>query len=160
MMSMISRQAASCIFGLAPFINNIINKHLEDLGIENVFDMDEFDLDEESMGSTEQTYFEKSVSKLIGLSEKLPEEDPKFEALLEIITRKQEESSKQTQNSNKIILFSTFKHTLAYLRKKLMATGLRIGQIDGSVKDEDRYALRERFALVDLPRSGRQKVKP
>lgn len=62
-------------------------------------------------------------------------------SLLEIINQK------QTYENNKIILFSTFRHTLAYLRKKLLALGLRVDQIDGSVKDDKRLELRQHFEL-------------
>lgn len=49
--------------------------------------------------------------------------------------------------NNKIMLFSTFRHTLGYLRSKLTKLGFRVEQIDGSVKDEDRYRLKARFEL-------------
>lgn len=72
-------------------------------------------------------------------AENLPEEDPKFDSMMEAIVEK------QAAENNKIIIFSSFKHTLLYLRKKLQAYGLRVAQVDGSVKDEDRILLRERF---------------
>ena len=54
---------------------------------------------------------------------------------------------KNEQENNKIILFSTFRHTLAYVKKKLLNNGVRVEQIDGSVKDETRWELRKRFEL-------------
>ena len=45
------------------------------------------------------------------------------------------------------MLFSTFRHTLNYLRKRLSSIGYRVEQVDGSVKDEVRYALKSRFEL-------------
>ena len=57
------------------------------------------------------------------------------------------EGKKQEQHNNKIMIFSTFRHTLAYLKEKLSECGLRVEQIDGSVKDEARYELKSRFEL-------------
>ena len=54
---------------------------------------------------------------------------------------------KQSEQNNKIILFSTFRHTLSYIRKKLKNTNLRVAQIDGSVKDEQRSEFHDRFQL-------------
>lgn len=75
------------------------------------------------------------------LADKLPEKDPKFEETYVIIRKKQE------QSNNKIMIFSTFRHTLSYLKRKLSECGLRVEQIDGSVKDDTRYELKSRFEL-------------
>lgn len=45
------------------------------------------------------------------------------------------------------MIFSTFRHTLSYLKRKLSECGLRVEQIDGSVKDDTRYELKSRFEL-------------
>ena len=54
---------------------------------------------------------------------------------------------KQNHENNKIILFSTFRYTLYYLKKKLLDAGLRVEQVDGSVKDAMRQEYRARFEL-------------
>ncbi|MCI5485697.1 MAG: ATP-dependent helicase, partial [Clostridiales bacterium] len=51
------------------------------------------------------------------------------------------------QDNNKIILFSSFRHTLSYLERKIRALNYRVAQINGGIKDDDRRALRERFEL-------------
>ena len=51
------------------------------------------------------------------LAENLPEEDPKLDAMMEIIERKQKEPK------NKVMIFSSFKHTLRYLNQKLIEKG-------------------------------------
>jgi len=134
MMSTLSRQAASCIFGLAPFIKTIIQRRLK-----QIWDDPEYDVEDFSFSGEAYDTFGEMAKQLLELADNLPDEDPKFDSLFEIIVEKQD------QNNNKIIIFSTFKHTLTYLREKLNDSGLRIAQIDGSVKDDDRYALRERF---------------
>ena len=136
MMTTLSRQAASCIFGLAPFVKAIIQRR-----VRQIWDDPENDAEEFSFSNDSYEAFGGMAKHLLELAENLPDDDPKFDSLLDII------AEKQSQSNNKIIIFSTFKHTLAYLREKLNALDLRIAQIDGSVKDDDRYTLRGRFEL-------------
>lgn len=132
--STIRRQAASCIFGLAPYIRDIISRRLMQLD----YDPDSLinDVDEKSLNTISSL-----AKKVLMLADKLPEKDPKFEETYVIIRKKQE------QSNNKIMIFSTFRHTLSYLKRKLSECGLRVEQIDGSVKDDTRYELKSRFEL-------------
>ncbi len=136
LMSTIRRQASSCIFGLAPHIRDMINRRFSQLTDDIDFDIDEFDLNE-STASTLLTM----AHHVLEMADNLPEEDTKFDSILTII------NEKQKQDNNKVILFSSFRHTLNYLDKKLKDLEYRVAQINGSVSDEDRRALRERFEL-------------
>lgn len=136
MMSTIRRQAASCIFGLAPHIKDIIERRFQDMNDDPEIDYSNYDLDSNSTDSLVLL-----AQKILAMAEVLPEYDPKFEKTYEIIQQK------QNCDNNKIMLFSTFRHTLAYLKKKLRTCGLRVEQVDGSVKDEQRYELKRRFEL-------------
>lgn len=136
MMSTIRRQAASCIFGLAPHIRDLITRRFNQMVDDPDVDMDEYDLD----GSATTTLMALAQHVLV-LADQLPEDDPKFDSICKVI------DEKQKQDNNKIILFSSFRHTLSYLEKKLLARNYRVAQINGSIKDEDRRALRERFEL-------------
>lgn len=137
MMGTIRRQAASCIFGLAPFLQAILDRRLSDFWDDPELDAEDVELESERICTTLRAL----SSQLLQLAQNLPEEDPKFDAIMQVVRQKQE------SENNKVILFSSFRHTLAYLRRKLAAQGLRVAQIDGSVRDEDRLALRERFQL-------------
>lgn len=140
MTSTIRRQSASCIFGLAPYIRDIINRRLLQLDI----DLPDIIADEASINTV------SSLSrKLLNLADNLPDEDPKFEETYKIICKKQE------LENNKIMIFSTFRHTLAYLKNRLSECGLRVEQIDGSVKDDTRYSLKQRF---ELPRDNEDAI--
>lgn len=75
------------------------------------------------------------------MSTKLTKDAPKFEKMYEIILKKQKEEN------NRVIIFSSFRHTLSYLKKNLLERGVRVGQVDGSVPDEERFAMRQRFLL-------------
>ncbi len=134
MMSMIKRQAASCIFGLAPYIRGLIDRRFDQIEDELDLDPDEVKLDEMSLKELKEL-----SQKLLVMADSLPEEDPKFDCMLEVI------QEKQKQKNNKVIIFSTFRYTLGYLRRKLQENGLRVAQVDGSVKDSVRLDLRERF---------------
>ncbi|MDD2229598.1 MAG: helicase-related protein, partial [Candidatus Cloacimonetes bacterium] len=133
MMSTIRRQAASCILGLVPFLRDILSRHLSDL------DWDEMD----QTAPNEQMINEikDQVNAMIELCSSLSNEDPKLAALKRII------SDKQTLENNKIMVFSSFRHTLSYLYRHLIKDGFRIGLIHGGTKDEDRKELKRRFEL-------------
>ncbi len=136
MMSTIRRQAASCIFGIAPQIRSLIQRRFAQLIEDPDVDIDDFDLDGNATSALTAL-----AQHVVDLADNLPEEDPKFESIIKII------EEKQKLENNKIILFSTFRHTLNYIFKKFKARNYRVAQIDGSVKDEERRALRERFEL-------------
>ena len=129
MMSTIKRQAASCIFGLAPHVRYLIERRFQQI---------EDDPDNEMPGfeftGANASALEALAEKLLDMADHLPEEDPKFEQMMSAI------KEKQSLENNKIIIFSTFRFTLRYLKDKLKAAGLRIEQVDGSVKDIMRRA--------------------
>ena len=136
MMTTLMRQAASCIFGLDGSIRDITNRRL--------FQMSDDFVDGEY---TDANYTEgdiviikKLAQNLLDMTRSLSKDkDPKFDALLEVVEKKQK------LENNKIIIFSCFRHTLKYLSEKLAKAGYRVGHIDGSVPDDERYALRSRF---------------
>lgn len=134
MMSTIRRQAASCIFGLAPHIRSIIGRRFGQISDDGEIEFEEIDGDA-------VTTLKGLAEHILKLADNLPDDDPKFDSVMRII------EEKNRNDNNKIILFSTFKHTLAYLFEKFKKAGLRVAQIDGSVKDEMRRELRERFML-------------
>lgn len=136
MMSTIRRQVASCIFGVAPHIQDLITRR-----IDQVVDDDEVDIDESDLDEKTKSTLMSLAHRVLKLADKLPDEDPKFDSILRVI------DEKQKLDNNKVILFSSFRHTLTYLEEKLRALNYRVAQINGSVKDDDRRELRERFEL-------------
>lgn len=136
MMSTIKRQAASCIFGLAPHIRDIIARRVRQLNDDPDIEFGGF-----NMGGSSGDAISSLAASILSMADNLPPEDPKLEETLKIIELKQE------MPNNKIMLFSTFRHTLAYLKKKLTECGYRVEQVDGGVKDEQRYAFKARFEL-------------
>lgn len=134
MMTTVRRQAASCIFGLAPHIRAIIDKRIYQLSTGD-------DEDGEHFGAGVVEVLAEMAKKVLKMADELPPDDPKFDQVLEVVKKK------QRLPKNKIIIFSTFRYTLAYIKTKLENEGLRVAQIDGDVRDEDRQKLRGRFML-------------
>ena len=137
MLGTIRRQVASCVFGLAPFLRNLLDRRINQITEDAELDFEHTLCEDPEILCS----LKPLADELLKKAENLPEEDPKFDAMLEVIVEK------QSAENNKTIIFSSFKHTLAYLKGKLKAYGLRVAQVDGSVKDEDRLALRERFQM-------------
>ena len=135
LMTTIRRQAASCLYGLAPLLEDILNGHLSTLEFMAVSDYD----DEPDLNLVDQ--LRTDIKSLLERSRNLDPLDPKVEDFVRIITEKDHLSN------NKVLVFSTFRHTLSYLAEHVERTGLRYGVIHGGVRDEDRADLRRRFAL-------------
>lgn len=135
LMTTIRRQAASCLYGLVPLLHDILNGKLDRLEAEDTNDGD----GELQLGFVETKRGE--IAELLGLARNLDAYDPKAEAFIRVLSEKQELSN------NKALVFSTFRHTLAYLAGYLAQTRLRFGVVHGGVPDDERSELRRRFAL-------------
>jgi hypothetical protein len=135
MMTTIRRQAASCLFGLVPFLQEILNRHVDELAWE------EADNTGEAPSATTVEAIETRIKTILEQARNLDREDPKLEALRKILRNKQE------MPNNKVMLFSSFRHTLHYLHQHLKADGFRVGLVHGGVLDEERAEMRSRFEL-------------
>ncbi len=135
MMTTIRRQAASCLYGLVPFLQKILNRHVDELEWEET--------DDTGVAPTATTVeaIETRIEKILEQARHLDPQDPKLEALRKILRDKQE------LTNNKVMLFSSFRHTLNYLHQHLKSDGFRLGLVHGGTPDEDRIELRHRFKL-------------
>lgn len=133
MMTTIRRQASSCLYGLAPFLEDILNRHIDELSWE------EADNTEVVPQDTTINSLQSQIQTLIESARSLELQDTKLEALRTIIR------DKQSLSNNKVMLFSSFRHTLSYLYKNLSEGKFRVGMIHGGTSDEDRVLLRSRF---------------
>lgn len=133
MMTTIRRQTASCLYGLAPFLEDILSRRLNELSLEEA--------DAAALVPEDRAVnvIRSEIQALLEIARTLDPSDPKFEALRNIIR------DKQTLSNNKVMLFSSFRHTLRYLYGKLSDEGFRVGMVHGDTPDEDRIALRSRF---------------
>lgn len=135
MMTTIRRQVASCVFGLAPYLETILSGQVSRLELSEAGSDDDFQAATEAFAE-----FHADVDAIVCLAKNLGSEDPKFSAFAKVVREK------QALANNKLIVFSTFRHTLSYLMEKLQGESVRIGLIHGDVSEEERRELRKRFS--------------
>ena len=133
MTTTLRRQLASCLYGLEPMLEDILSRHLDELA------WTEADVTGSISLEDNITQIQDQIEAILKRAKSINPHDPKLESLREIIRERQD------LPNNKIMLFSSFRHTLAYLYKRLKADGIRVGMIHGGVADEERLELRNRF---------------
>jgi ATP-dependent helicase HepA len=135
LMSMIRRQLASCVHGLAPLLEDVMQRGLDTLEV--------WDPDDPGAPANLIDSLRTETAALVTMSRALPPDDPKVDRLVNIAREK------AAMPNRRLLIFSTFRHTLAYLEIKLGASGVRVGKVHGAVDDEDRRSIRRRFALPE-----------
>lgn len=135
MMTTVSRQAASSLYGLAPMLEDMLTGKLARLEAEETVD----DHAESFPAIVED--IRSDIEGLIGRAKRLDPADPKADAFIKIV------KEKLAMSRNKVLVFSTFRHSLRYLASKLTATDTRFGLVHGNVPDDERAVLRKRFSL-------------
>lgn len=134
MMSTVRRQAASCLYGLAPYMADILTRNLDRLeGLDYSSD------DSPDLGFVDDVRGE--IESLIRSARSLDPVDPKADEFRKVIREK------LAMTTNKALVFSTFRHTLAYLGRLLEEDGVRFEVIHGSVPGHERRDIRRRFSL-------------
>lgn len=135
LMSTLHRQAASSITGLAPLITDLFENRLTGTDVDG---------EEEVISFTPEQIegFRVETSSIQEMAQRLDDElDPKAELLKEII------DGKTADTNNKVLIFSTFRHTIRYLETRCRMWGVRVAVMHGGVPDDDRKAIRRRFKL-------------
>ena len=77
MISTIRRQAASCIFGLAPHIRDMIEHRFQSMNDDPELDFEDYDLDSDSSET-----LVRLAKNVLSLAEALPDRDPKIEKVI------------------------------------------------------------------------------
>ncbi len=132
-LSTLQRQAASCLNGLGPFIADMLQQKL------SAEELSEADADIDSFDASELESFNAEIWEIAARANKLTE-DPKLAALASFVREK------QGLPNNKVLVFSTFRHTLRYVLRNTKGLGVRVGLVHGDVPDDERRDLRARFA--------------
>lgn len=135
MLTSVRRQIASCVFGLAPLLESILHRHLSRIEVSELDGPDASDELTETLAE-----FREDVDALVRKARSLSGADPKLAAFLKVIR------DKQKLANNKLLVFSTFRHTLAYLVEKLAGEPVRIGLVHGDIPEDERRDLRNRFS--------------
>ena len=135
MMTTIRRQAASCLYGLAPLLRDMLAGKLDSLEATDGAD------GETPVDAAFLAEIRTDIEALLKHADDLDPLDPKVQAFLSVLR------DKDRMANNKALAFSTFRHTLAYIEKHVADAGLRYGLVHGGVPDDQRADLRRRFAL-------------
>ncbi len=135
MMTTLRRQTASCLYGLAPSLRDMLAGKLDSLEA----------ADESNGESAVDPDFlaevRSDIEAFIERAEGLDPYDPKVQAFVKVLR------DKDGMANNKALAFSTFRHTLDYIVRHVADAGLRYGLVHGGVPDDERAELRRRFAL-------------
>ncbi len=135
MMTTIRRQAASCLYGLAPLLRDMLAGKLDSL--------EEMDAPggEHPADAAFLAGMRTDIEALLEMADNLDPHDSKVRAFVKVL------QDKSRMANNKALAFSTFRHTLAYVGKHVAEAGLRCGLVHGDLPDDRRADLRRRFAL-------------
>lgn len=137
MMTTIMRQTASCLAGLVPLLENILKRKFDELNEVGYEDYESENFD----GVYDQIDIKEEVSRILEMAKQLDDKDEKFDVLKKVI------DDKILMENNKVMIFSSFRHTLKYLLTRLQSAGIRAEVVHGGVADDDRLSLRARFEL-------------
>ena len=133
----LERQAASCL----PALTAVIDEILRPAGFNVGTITDDPEVENEDVLLLPPQLQERAI-KLRRMAASLPDRDPKLEALLQIVGE-----AIKGKGPGKVLIFSFFLRTLAYLHRQLLGKGCRVALITGQVDDREREHLRERFRL-------------
>lgn len=131
----LERQASSCLPGLIPTLDGFLKTGSFSAGAGD-------EEDEEEVLSQVPAPLVDRARELRGLAAALPDADPKLDQLLGVLRE-----ALNGEGPGKVLVFSFFLHTLAYLEDNLRRAGLRVASITGSIPDEERERLRDRFRM-------------
>jgi hypothetical protein len=133
-LSQIERQAASCLFGVVASLADVVASG-------RVLARGDPDVDEDEQEIDLPPDLLTGAAALLEQAQRLPQEDPKLERLFELV----EDALGAQDAPGKLLVFTSFRNTIAYLERALRRAGIRVAQIHGDVDDDDRQALRAQF---------------
>lgn len=136
LLSMLRRQAASSISGLAPLVEQILENRLDKVEFSEIGEELPDALPKSVDGMRQEI---REIGILAAGLTGLP--DPKSDVLQGIVRDKQDEEN------NKVLVFSTFRHTLHYLETQSKTWGVRVAVVHGAISDVERHSFRRRFKL-------------
>lgn len=125
------RQAASCIAATRDYLVEQLRTGKADMGVED----SESDLVDRTPGDRTSLN-----GRLLDSAKAVGDTDSKYEAFLQAL-----QMAIRERPDSKIIVFSYFRRTLAYLERRLKAAGIYPVQINGTVSPHDRTGIIERF---------------
>lgn len=137
-LSQLERQAASCLAGAGEALAEVVRS-----GKVLSRGYTDTDSDDEAEEIALPANLTEAAADLLEQARRLPPDDPKRDQLQQILV----ETMAVEDGPGKILVFTSFRKTIAYLQRALGTGTSRIGVVHGDVNDDDRQVLRARFRL-------------
>jgi ATP-dependent helicase HepA len=135
------RQAASCIVATRKYLEETLKTRSSQIQYEDTnLGLDE---DPDERPGTREL---RELEELLELSRSVGDIDAKRDALLQLLREIQAAAADQ-----KILVFSFFRRTLAYLKNELATAGFQVSLINGDVPPQQRQRLMEQFRDAETP---------
>lgn len=135
-LSQIERQAASCLFGVVESLAEVVRTG-------KVLSREDSDGDDEEGEVLLPSELQSEAADLLEQARRLPPEDPKLDRLLQLLS----DTLDAEDGPGKLLVFTSFRKTIAYLGRALSNDETRVAVVHGGVDDDDRQTLRARFRL-------------
>lgn len=130
------RQAASCMTATREYLVELHRAKRSSLGVEE----SSTDVLPDSVDESEQDEASDEMGGLLEAAAALGDVDSKFAAFIDAL-----EGAIAESTDSKVIVFSYFRRTLAYLERQLRARGFDVLQINGDIAPDKRSILIDRF---------------
>lgn len=130
------RQAASCMTATREYLVELHRVKRSSLGVEE----SSTDVLPDSVDESEQDEAGDEMGGLLEAAAALGDVDSKFAAFIDAL-----EGAIAESTDSKVIVFSYFRRTLAYLERQLRARGFEVLQINGDIAPDKRSILIDRF---------------
>lgn len=143
---MVQRQVASCIPAMIEYLNELLINKQTPKSTED----DEYIADDSSVeiGNLTEKIDEieiEIIKKILLIGETLGDRDSKFDSFIETLNK-----LVQQNEIHGIIIFSYFRKTLEYLKKKTEDAGYNVGLIYGGIDLDDREIITEQFRSGEI----------
>jgi ATP-dependent helicase HepA len=143
-LSQIERQAASCLAGVVETLAEVVRTG-------KVLSRGDADGDDDQEEMALPPELKDGAADLLEQARRLSPDDPKLDQLQQLLT----DTLAADDGPGKLLVFTSFRKTIAYLERALCTGTSRVAVVHGGVDDNERQALRARFRL---PRGDRDAI--
>lgn len=135
-LSQLERQAASCLAGAGETLAEVVRTG-------KVLSGGDTDSDDEQEEIALPAELADAAADLLEQARRLPADDPKLDQLQQLLA----ETVTAEDGPGKLLVFTSFRKTIAFMERALGTGRSRLGVVHGDVDDNERQSLRARFRL-------------
>lgn len=139
------RQAASCLPAMRQILAELVTHPHKSIGLgaeQGALDLSFGDSSPSLAGGLGEGWDRRAQRDLLSLAEHIGDQDSKYKQLRHTLLTVLNEDE-----DRKVLVFSFFRHTLEYLRKRLQMDGIPISVIHGEIKPLARHRIIEEFRV-------------